>query len=82
MLLVPADALDSRRPDAHFAAEASAARNAGLDVALVDHDALTRPGGAELAVVRVPAGGEAVYRGWMLRAEQYGAFAGALAGGG
>lgn len=79
MLLVPADALHPLRPDEHFAAEASAAREAGLDVALVDHDALTRPDCAQRAVARVPAGGEAVYRGWMLRAEQYGAFADALA---
>jgi hypothetical protein len=79
MLLLPADALRPRRPDEHFADEARAAREAGLDVALVDHDALARPDGARLAVARVPAGADAVYRGWMLRAEQYGAFAQALA---
>lgn len=80
LLLVPSDALRPRRPDQHFAAEAAAAREAGVDVALVDHDALTEPGGADRAVARVPAGaGEAVYRGWMLRSGQYAAFAGALA---
>jgi hypothetical protein len=79
MLLVPADPLRPRRPDEHFAAEASAARDAGMDVALVDHDALARPDGARRAVARVPAGADAVYRGWMLRAEQYEAFAEALA---
>ena len=79
MLLVPADVLRPRRPDEHFAAEAAAARAAGLDVALVDHDALAEPGGSEEAVARVPAGGEAVYRGWMLRSERYADFARALA---
>ncbi|KXK62753.1 hypothetical protein AWW66_06835 [Micromonospora rosaria] len=37
---MPADPLRPRRPDPHFAAEAAAAHAAGLDVALVDHDAL------------------------------------------
>jgi hypothetical protein len=81
MLLVPADVLRPRRPDDHFAGEAAAASQAGAAVALVDHDALTEPGGAGRGVSRVPAdGGEAVYRGWMLRSEQYAAFTGALAG--
>ncbi|MET8122565.1 ATP-grasp domain-containing protein [Micromonospora sp. NPDC005189] len=78
MLLVPANPLRPRRPDDHFAAEAQAARAVGIDVAVVDHDALTRddPQGG---VAAVPAGGVAVYRGWMLRSDQYSAFAEALA---
>jgi hypothetical protein len=81
MFLVPADPLRPRRPDEHFAPEADAARAAGLDVAVVDHDALTSADGATTAVARVPQdAGTAVYRGWMLRAEQYAAFAEALAG--
>jgi hypothetical protein len=79
MLLVPADPLHPRRADEHFAAEARAAKDAGFDVALVDHDALTHAGGARRAVARVPSGATAVYRGWMLRSEQYAAFAEALA---
>src|ERR1700759_2572000 len=79
MLLVPVDPLRARRADEHFAAEA-----VGVAVALVDHDALTEPdgaGGATRAVRRVPeGGGAAVYRGWMVRSEQYAAFASALAG--
>jgi hypothetical protein len=78
MLLVPADVLRPRSADEHFADEAAAARSAGMDVALVDHDALDRPGEADQAVSRVPAGGEAVYRGWMLRSERYADFADAL----
>ncbi|GAB2766926.1 ATP-grasp domain-containing protein [Amycolatopsis magusensis] len=80
MLLVPADVLRPRRPDDHFAAEADAARAAGLTVALVDHDALAKPGGAEEAVRRVPSAGPASYRGWMLPAERYADFEAALAG--
>ncbi|WP_281877066.1 ATP-grasp domain-containing protein [Nocardia sputorum] len=74
LLLVPADVLRPQRVDEHFAAEADAARDAGLEVAVVDHDALTRTGGADGAVRRVRAGGVAVYRGWMLRSDQYAAF--------
>lgn len=75
MLIVPADPLRPRRPDEHFAPEADAARAAGIEVALVDHDALKRP---DEAVRRVPPG-EAVYRGWMIAANQYEGFADALA---
>jgi hypothetical protein len=64
-----------------FAAEAAAARSAGITVALVDHDALTQPSDAGQAVARVPEGhSDAVYRGWMMRAGQYEALAGALSG--
>ena len=81
MLLVPSDVLHPRRPDEHFADEARAARDAGLDVAVVDHDALTTSGGAHRAVARLPgsaAGDVAVYRGWMLHSRQYATFAEAL----
>ncbi|MEU8183492.1 ATP-grasp domain-containing protein [Micromonospora sp. NPDC049044] len=78
MLLVPANPLRPRRPDDHFAPEAHAARAAGLDVAVVDHDALAS-GDPQAAVRAVPAGGVAVYRGWMLRSDQYAGFADALA---
>ncbi|MGW4463981.1 ATP-grasp domain-containing protein [Micromonospora sp. NPDC004704] len=80
MLLVPANPLRPRRPDEHFAPEAEAARAAGLDVGLVDHDALARGEEVERAVASVKGGGTAVYRGWMLRGERYAAFADALAG--
>jgi hypothetical protein len=79
MVLVPNDVLHPRRPDEHFAAEAQAAREAGHDVYLVDHDALTRPGGSRMAIAGVIGDGAAVYRGWMLSAEQYARFADALA---
>lgn len=78
MLIVPADVLRPRRPDEHFADEAAAARAAGLPVALVDHDALVA-GDSARAVGRIPAGGPAVYRGWMLSAAAYQGLAEALA---
>jgi hypothetical protein len=57
----------------------AAAKDAGLDVALIDHDALVDLGGAQRAVAHAPnAGGTAVYRGWMLRADQYAALTSAL----
>jgi hypothetical protein len=80
MLLVPSDPLRPRRADEHFAAEAHAARQAGLDVALVDHDALAHDDDPPRAVASVPPVGTAVYRGWMLRSERYERFAEALAG--
>src|SRR2546421_6166277 len=82
MLLIPADVVHPRRPDAHFADEARAAREVGVEVALVDHDALATSGGAARAVARLPESATqrgAVYCGWMLRSEQYVAFAEALA---
>lgn len=71
--------LRPRHRDEHFAAEAQAARDAGLDVAVVDHDALAQGGDVRRAVASVSGTGAAVYRGWMLRSEEYSAFAEALA---
>ena len=45
LLLVPADPVRGRRVDEDFTAKAAAVRDAGHDVALVDHDALAEPGG-------------------------------------
>ena len=80
LLLVPADPLRPRRADEHFSAEAAAGRDAGHDMALIDHDALAHAGGAPRALARVQDnGGAAVYRGWMLTSGQYAALAGAAA---
>ncbi|MFD9734862.1 ATP-grasp domain-containing protein [Umezawaea sp. NPDC059074] len=79
LLLVPADPLRPARPDEHFAGEARAARDAGVAVAVVDHDVLARGGDVDRAVAKVPADDDAVYRGWMLRSEHYAGFAEALA---
>ncbi|MGI3782807.1 MAG: ATP-grasp domain-containing protein [Janthinobacterium lividum] len=74
MLVVPSDPMRHRRPDPHFADEAAAARELGLDVALVDHDALQ--GSSDLAAARrsvghVNSSADAVYRGWMVTGAQY-----------
>lgn len=77
LLLVPADPLNPRRADEHFRDEAVAARAAGHDVGLLDHDALER-GRTDDALLRLTASDDAVYRGWMVRAGQYAALEGAL----
>lgn len=79
LLIVPSDPLNPRRPDEHFAPEASAARDAGWQVARVDHDQLEQFGEAVGAVARLPADSDAIYRGWMLRSERYADFAEAAA---
>ncbi|MDP9795616.1 hypothetical protein J2S43_004128 [Catenuloplanes nepalensis] len=78
ILIVPSDPMRPRRADEHFAAEAQAARAAGAEVAVVDHDALAGGGDADRAVARVPEGPDVVYRGWMLPATGYAAMAEAL----
>ncbi|MBW5483888.1 ATP-grasp domain-containing protein [Streptomyces bambusae] len=77
-LLHCCDPLDERRVDAHFAAEAQAARACGATVVRLDHDALLG-GDTERAVARVPVGaGPLWYRGWMVPAERYAALDEAL----
>jgi hypothetical protein len=78
MFLVPADVLRPRRVDEHFAAEATAARDAGHTVCVVDHDAIAG-GDAERAVARVSGDGPAVYRGWMVSPDRYAQLSEALA---
>lgn len=74
MLLFCLDPLEGREPDADWREEVAAARASGFDIALVDHDALVRGQDAARAVRRVPKSDTthvAVYRGWMLRVEEY-----------
>lgn len=77
LIIFPSDPLRPRKPDEHFAAEWAAARELGCDTALVDHDALQRQDAD--AVRRISRPATAIYRGWMLRSEQYAHFAAALA---
>lgn len=81
LLLLPSDPLRSIRSDPHFADEGAAAHGVGVDVALVDHDALqgaTNPGVACTSVRHVPPGSDVVYRGWMITADRYAMLAQAL----
>ncbi|MBO1419320.1 ATP-grasp domain-containing protein [Streptomyces sp. FH025] len=77
-IIFPADPLNPRRPDPHFAWEARLLRELGGEHHLVDHDALLA-GLPDEAVRRVPPGsGPLWYRGWMLPSARYAEFAAAL----
>ena len=76
-LLVPSDPLRPRAPDPHFARDAAAARELGISVSLLDHDALVA-GRAGEAVLRVARAEDVVYRGWMVTSEQYASLGAAL----
>ncbi|WP_369183994.1 ATP-grasp domain-containing protein [Streptomyces sp. Y1] len=79
-IIFPADPLNPRRPDPHFAWEARLLRELGGRHHLVDHDALLG-GDAREAVRQVPEGsGPLWYRGWMVPSARYAEFAAALAG--
>lgn len=76
-----ADPLEPTKPDRAFAAEVEAATNAGLSWQIVNFERLTRDRNVALAVRRVDAATApalAVYRGWMLRPEDYQALTDAL----
>jgi hypothetical protein len=69
--LFPADPLRPRMVDEHFAGQAAVVREAGGQVALIDHDALVQ-GRTEASVRRVPPTlGPAWYRGWMIGSDRY-----------
>jgi len=71
LLLVLGDPLNERKPDEYFSAEAFVAKALGWDAAVVDHDAL-ECGDFMTAIKRVSTASEdAVYRGWMVRSENY-----------
>ncbi|MFE7508661.1 ATP-grasp domain-containing protein [Promicromonospora sp. NPDC057488] len=80
LILVPSDPLAPRAPDQHFLREADAARQAGIDLAVVDHDAILA--GDVRAAVRRVAASDGVrpgwYRGWMLPSGAYGRLGAAL----
>jgi len=78
MLLVPSNPLNGRKPDEYFAAEAAGAEALGWAVGLLDHDALCS-GESSRSVRRVEGPhDDCVYRGWMVRSEQYATLFGAL----
>src|SRR5438045_7816905 len=72
ILLFPSDPSSIHEIDPDFESERSAAREAGLSTALIDHTRVVA-GDAIGAVARVPEGaGLAMYRGWMPKPGQYG----------
>ncbi|MEU4210877.1 ATP-grasp domain-containing protein [Streptomyces sp. NPDC026206] len=78
LIIFCSDPLNPRRADPHFTEEVRAARELGLSVALLDHDALLA-GDAAGAVARIPRGAQtAWYRGWMVPSGRYAQLADAL----
>lgn len=78
LILLPCEPFNPREVDPDFEPERRAAKAAGLDTALIDHSQVLE-GAAGAAVARTPEGaGPAVYRGWMLKPNQYEAMHAAL----
>lgn len=74
MLLFCSDPLEPRNPDPAFAREVEAAQRAGLEISLVDYEALVNEKSPAAAVRRVPQQSDTccgVYRGWMLKPNAY-----------
>lgn len=82
-LIFCSDPLDPRKPDAAYEAEVAAAQRLRLEYALISFECLVNESDPLRAVRRVPersAEELGVFRGWMLRPEQYGQLYDALAG--
>ncbi|MCH7860767.1 ATP-grasp domain-containing protein [Sphingomonas sp. NPDC092331] len=79
-VLFCANPLDTSRVEPDFADEVGPARDCGFLALRLDHDHLDRALNVEAALrkTRFDGPGEAVYRGWMLRAEAYAALYRAL----
>src|SRR5688572_29592236 len=80
-LLFCSDPLNSRQTDPAFGAEVAAAESLGLPTASVDFEALVNEGDPQAAVRRVPKESTptlGLYRGWMLKPQQYGSLYDAL----
>ena len=80
-ILFCSDPLDKRQADSAYAAEASAAKEAGFDIGLVNFEALVYENDARQAVRAItaaPTPEQALYRGWMLTGDQYGSLYEAL----
>jgi hypothetical protein len=70
-----ADPFNPRQPDPAYEAEAQAAQALGLDYHLISYESLVDERDPAHAARRVPeqtTPALALYRGWMLRSEQYG----------
>jgi len=83
LILFCDDTADTRQPDEAYQPEAAAADGLRIPYALVSFEALVKDQDAVKAVRRVPQHDPpvlALYRGWMLRPEQYGHLYQALLG--
>ena len=82
LIVFPSDPLEPRQADDSYATEVAAARAAGHEVALMSFEVLVNERDPVRAVRRVPDQARpvpAIYRGWMLRPEQYAGFHAGLA---
>ncbi|HEX5548414.1 MAG TPA: ATP-grasp domain-containing protein [Ktedonobacterales bacterium] len=82
LLIYCADPLHPRQPDSAYAEEIATAEAVGLAYGLISYEALVDDNDTEAAVRRIPEQSPqaaAVYRGWMLRPEQYARLYNALA---
>ncbi len=71
LILFPSQPFSPREVDGDFELELRAAQQAGLATALIDHTRVVE-GAVAAAVARVPEGAQtALYRGWMLKPDQY-----------
>lgn len=74
VLLFPADSLERSQVERDYQPEWLAAQNVGFETALFDFDGLRRGEPMPFVLRRVPQSGAPrtlIYRGWMLRAEEY-----------
>ena len=80
-IVVCSDPLDISQVDPSYADEAAAATDAGFEVSRVDYEALVDERNPGRAVRKVESGDRVgIYRGWMLKPEQYRDLHEALAG--
>ncbi|MBI3268467.1 MAG: ATP-grasp domain-containing protein [Planctomycetes bacterium] len=80
-LLFPGDSLEVRQPDEAFAAEVAAADELKMPWSVLDLESLVRgrDGARAVRCVRTDGADPAVYRGWMLRPDEYARLHDALA---
>jgi hypothetical protein len=74
-LIYCCDPLEPKQPEPDFVAEVEVCKSLGCKRGLIDFEALTIENDVERAVRRIKATDQttqAVYRGWMMTAEQYG----------
>jgi hypothetical protein len=75
VILFPADSLERAQVERDYEAEWQAAREAGFATTIFDFDGLRRGENIETVLRRVPrneAPQTLIYRGWMLRGDEYG----------
>jgi hypothetical protein len=82
MLIFPRDPFSVRQPDPVYVPEAEAAAQLSIEHHVIDFEALVDEQHAVRAIRQVPMQSEsitAIYRGWMLRSQQYADLYAALA---